>query len=274
MSQSATFKHRQPTHLRILSRPEWVETIVMTLRKRAIESGACDEHSANRIVVALTEAITNAIVHGNFGLSSALKEQPTEFKRALDDKLNDLESVSRLVDIRMDFEPGRCVWTVSDQGKGFDFRALLDRLDNDDDPDAFLSSGRGVAIMRAFVDEISWEDGGRRVRLAIDLGEREDHRMSPRRKYTAPVSIRVGNAGSAPRTGIARDLSCTGIAIVTESEIPVGANVELTLDVRREDSPVVTGKIVRCAGLAGEFHDVAVHFDEPLAELPQASAPR
>lgn len=265
MSQSATYVHRQPTHLRILSRPEWVETIVLTLKKRAMESGACDVHTANRLVVALTEAITNAIVHGNFGLDSSLKEEPGAFKRALDEKMDDLESVSRLVDIRMDFEPGRCVWTVTDQGTGFDVNGLLKRLDSDD-PQIVLSSGRGVSIMRAFVDEVSWEDGGRRVRLAIDLGEREDHRQSTRRRYTAPVAVRIGNGGCDPRAGIARDLSRTGIAFVTEYEIPVGVNVEVTLDTRRRDSNVISGRTVRCGYLAGDFHDIAVQFDEPLSE--------
>ncbi len=265
MSQSATFQHRQPTHLRILSRPEWVETIVLTLKQRALESGACDAHAANRLVVALTEAITNAIVHGNFGLSSELKEEPGAFKRALDEKIDDLDSVSRLVDIRMDFESDRCVWTVTDQGSGFDFEHVLEQLDSDD-PQVMLSSGRGVAIMRAFVDEVSWEDGGRRIRLAIDLGERANKRSCSRKRYTAPVAVCIDSDSRKTIPGIARDLSQSGIAFVAEEMVPVGTRVDLLLDTRQKDSASVRGCVVRCCPLAGEFFDVAVQFDEPLDE--------
>src|SRR5437660_796472 len=64
----------EQTVLQVPSHPDWIDPTVEYLRHKAILCGACQEARANRLAVALHEALTNAIIHGNLELSSELKE--------------------------------------------------------------------------------------------------------------------------------------------------------------------------------------------------------
>lgn len=251
------------THLRILSRPDWVEPVATHLRDRAVVAGACDGVAAERLVMAITEAVTNAIVHGNFELESALKQRGDgSFAKEMAKRSEDPDYASRVVDIRVDYEPTRCVWTVTDQGLGFDAEGFVKQLD-ECDPSDDIPSGRGITIMRAFVDEVEWSKGGRQVRLIVYAERGEEQRASSRRKYTAAVRVqRPGDLGGIE--AIARDLSATGVAFVTAEPMAEGDSVVVTLDAHMPTAYPVTGRIVRCRAVSEPYHDVAVHFDRSI----------
>ena len=70
--------------LRVPTRLEWVGKAAEFLRTRAEQCGVCDETRGGNLLMVLHEALTNAIVHGNLGISSQLKELGGEvFARAL-----------------------------------------------------------------------------------------------------------------------------------------------------------------------------------------------
>src|SRR5205085_7136906 len=72
------------TRLRIPSRPECIPAFVELLKEKARLCGACHESRAGKLVLALHEALANAIVHGNLALSSELKERDDDaFARTL-----------------------------------------------------------------------------------------------------------------------------------------------------------------------------------------------
>jgi hypothetical protein len=56
-------------HLRIPSRLEWIEPAVDYLTQRAVQCGAVGETRAHRLMIALHEALTNSLLHGNLILS-------------------------------------------------------------------------------------------------------------------------------------------------------------------------------------------------------------
>jgi anti-sigma regulatory factor (Ser/Thr protein kinase) len=258
---ASTSRPRAPEHLRILSRPDWVEPVAMFLKEKAMAAGVCDDAGAQRLVIAMTEAITNAVVHGNYELSSALKEQQGAFREALEQRKADPTFASRVVDVRVDFQPDRCIWTVTDQGRGFDVEHALSRLDSDD-PEVILASGRGISIMKAFVDEVWWDQNGRQVHLAIHMGSGPERRGAARHKYTRAVAIH--RDAEPDHEAIARDLSVSGIAAVTSEPINLGEHVQVTLDLRLPSEKKISGMVVRCNHVAGDFHDVAVHFDQTI----------
>ena len=100
-----------------------------------------DEEDRNAITISVVEAGTNAIQHGNAGDSS----KPTE------------------VVFRQ--ESGALVILVRDRGKGFDPERLRDPLSTEN---MFAESGRGVYILRSFMDEVEFRfgaDGGTECRL-------------------------------------------------------------------------------------------------------------
>jgi anti-sigma regulatory factor (Ser/Thr protein kinase) len=248
-------------HLRILSRPDWIEPIVLALRRQALDAGVCDEDRANRLAVALTEAITNAIVHGNLELETGLKERDEgAFRRALDQRTADLDYASRIVDVRFECLPDRCVWTVTDQGAGFDVEAVLARLEADD-PTIDLC-GRGIPIMRAFVDGIGWDEGGRRIRLTILRDRVDERRAAPRHYCSATIGVDVAGE-THRREAIARNLSEDGIAFVTTEPIGPGSHVTVLMDPEHDPNRCARGVVVRCRRVACPYYDVGVHFDHP-----------
>lgn len=91
------------------------------------------------IEIALREALTNAIVHGNH-------EDPE--KRVY-------------VETRCS-QDGEVSLTIRDQGKGFDYLVLPD-------PTATWNRlslhGRGIYLMRALMDEVRFEEGGTVVKM-------------------------------------------------------------------------------------------------------------
>lgn len=186
--------------LRIPSRVDWIELAVMYLANKAQTIGACDEDRQKKVVTALTEAITNAIVHGNLEINSALKEQSGEFARVLAERSSDPSYAERTVDIEMDYDGCTCTWRISDHGKGFDVDATLKKLDEPPDPEAdptaLLASGRGIMLMRAFLDDVKWSNGGRCVEMTITRETGGERRTAPRTPTLGPVrAVPLGDDG-------------------------------------------------------------------------------
>ena len=99
------------------------------------------EESAFGIEMALREAVTNAMVHGN-------QEDESKF----------VEVIFNCHDNELEFE-------VRDQGEGFDPARVPDPTDAEN---LLKTSGRGIFLMRTFMDEIEWlnrPDGGTTVRM-------------------------------------------------------------------------------------------------------------
>lgn len=116
------------------------ENIILV--ERMIED-VCDlfnisEDYYGNILVALTEAVNNAIYHGN----------------AANPKKN--------IDIYFKSFPDHVSFIVKDEGDGFNYTNLPDPTDpeNIEKP-----NGRGVFLMRNLADSVSFEDNGSKVVL-------------------------------------------------------------------------------------------------------------
>ncbi|HVS16833.1 MAG TPA: response regulator [Thermoanaerobaculia bacterium] len=126
-------------------------------------SGICDEADLMRLAVALEEALVNAAEHGNLEMGSELRE---------DDRLGYVREVRRRrgvapwADRRVRFELAlsrqEVRLRVRDQGSGFDPHNLPDPAD----PKNILkASGRGVLLMRTFMDEVIYNETGNEVTM-------------------------------------------------------------------------------------------------------------
>lgn len=107
----------------------------------------CEEYHVNQdyygnILIALTEAVNNAILHGNKSEKSKK--------------------------IFVSFEPHQTnlLFTVEDEGDGFNYDALPDPTDpeNIDKP-----SGRGVFLMKHLADKVNFHNNGRKVELTFTI---------------------------------------------------------------------------------------------------------
>jgi anti-sigma regulatory factor (Ser/Thr protein kinase) len=134
--------------------PEVVEQLEDELRRR----GICDETEIVGIGVALREALANAIYHGNLEVSSVLLDDGG-------DSYDELARVRRrmspygerrvVIDAR--YRRGEVTYTVSDEGPGFDPAVLPDPIDP---ANLERVHGRGLMIIRAFMDEVRHNERG------------------------------------------------------------------------------------------------------------------
>ena len=127
--------------LRLSSRPENI-----LLVERLIED-VCDvfsigEEKFGNILISVTEAVNNAIHHGN-------KSNP-----------------DKNFDVAFKTTPKDITFIIKDEGAGFDYNNLPDptapeNLEKD--------SGRGVFLMKSLSDKIEFNEGGRTIALSFSV---------------------------------------------------------------------------------------------------------
>jgi serine/threonine-protein kinase RsbW len=117
--------------LKLPSRIESVDEAATKACEFATSLGASDE-MLFAIDLAIRESVANAVKHGN--------------------KLDEGKNVEiRLADVREGFEI-----VVRDHGRGFN----LEEIPDPTDPENLLkSNGRGILLMRSFMDTIDWSNG-------------------------------------------------------------------------------------------------------------------
>lgn len=264
------------THLRLPSKPHWIEAAVEWLRQKAVLSGACQDTRANKLLVALHEAISNAIVHGNLELSSALKEQGDDaFAQALAERGADPRLAARVVDIHVECNADWCRWIITDEGAGFDVDAVLQRHQSND-PETLLSSGRGILIMKSFLDEVRWERGGRRLILGLarTSGEEKRHELRVPRQQplrVAPILHDGTVDWPAAYEAISRDCSESGIGLLQRhlaetDRILIGMSVG-------DQTMYVPAEVRHCRSGTGDIVELGCRFQMQPAAAPPAAAP-
>jgi serine/threonine-protein kinase RsbW len=123
--------------MQIQSKPENINVVEKFIDDLKVKHNLHEECYGN-MLVAVTEAVNNAINHGN-------KANP-----------------EKLVDIKLEVEEDQFGFTISDEGHGFDYLNLPDPTDpeNIEKP-----SGRGVFLMKHLADQIIFSENGRVVEL-------------------------------------------------------------------------------------------------------------
>ena len=126
--------------LEFASRPENI-AIIERLIDEIRENNAFDEECYGDVLIAMTEAVNNAIVHGN--------------------KLHE----DKMVVVEYELQECNLYFKITDQGAGFDFDNVPDPTspENLEKP-----NGRGVFLMRSLADECAFEDDGRIVELTFN----------------------------------------------------------------------------------------------------------
>jgi CheY-like chemotaxis protein len=116
-----------------------------------------------RISVALAEAVTNAAMHGHLNLGSRPKRGDAAAYDALHaSRLHESPYCDRRVHLRATLSPQEAVFVVQDAGPGFDVRGIREL----NDPRNFdTNSGRGLVLLRAFLDEVRFNAEGNEVTL-------------------------------------------------------------------------------------------------------------
>lgn len=111
-----------------------VDRIVEGIRESCDVSGNCED-----LAVALFEALANAMIHGN------------------------QQQADKPVHISWEYEPNKhIVIIIRDEGAGFDPDAVPDPTSPEN---LAADHGRGILMMKTFMDEVHFEKGGTEVHL-------------------------------------------------------------------------------------------------------------
>ena len=123
----------------------------------------CGEADRTRLGIALEEALVNAIHHGNLEISSDLRESDDEaYRHQIEQRRGESPYRDRRVRFTARLTRDEATFVVRDQGPGFDPGSLPDPTDPSN---LDKVSGRGVLLMRTFMDEVSYNSTGNEVTM-------------------------------------------------------------------------------------------------------------
>ena len=148
--------------------PTLVAAVVDHLQQYIARLGLCDETGRIRVAIALEEALVNAVYHGNLEISSDLRESDMNAYYALAEQRRQEEPYrSRVVHIDATIARHEATFIVRDSGPGFDPGALPDPTDP---ANLEKLSGRGLLLIRTFMDEVRHNAAGNEITM-IKRGE-------------------------------------------------------------------------------------------------------
>ena len=145
--------------------PSLAPPLIGFLEEQAARLLPFDRNERMRVGVALHEALLNAIQHGNLELSSDLRQEGDEkaFRDLAADRRGRPPYRDRRVRIQARLSRSEAVYVVEDEGSGFDVSALPDPSDP---ANVGRVGGRGLTLIRTFMDEVRHNERGNHIRLA------------------------------------------------------------------------------------------------------------
>ncbi len=127
--------------LKIPSSPEQIG-VLETYIKQLTEKHRISEELYPNILISLTEAVNNAILHGNNS------------------------NKSKYVDICFNKQQNQLIFKVSDEGMGFNPNHIPDPTKPEN---LECCGGRGVFLMKELSDNINFQDKGRTVEICFNI---------------------------------------------------------------------------------------------------------
>jgi anti-sigma regulatory factor (Ser/Thr protein kinase) len=163
-----------------------IPALINYLQESCLRIGVFGEQERTRIGVALEEALLNALVHGNLEVNSELRLQNDgAYEKLIALRREKDPYRDRKLTINARLTPAEAQFIIRDEGPGFNVANVPDPtvLENLEKP-----SGRGLLIMRAFLDEVRYNAQGNEVTLIKRRVAHAPHfpqaDMRPRGRYS------------------------------------------------------------------------------------------
>ena len=140
-----------------------IPSLIGHLESNLTRMRLCDENGLIRVAVALREALVNAIQHGNLEISSGLREKDDrEYYRLVEERRQQEPYQDRRVHLFAKESHREAVYVVRDEGPGFDPATLPDPTDP---ANLEKVSGRGLLLIRTFMDEVHHNKAGNEITM-------------------------------------------------------------------------------------------------------------
>lgn len=152
------------TRFALANDPSLVFPVASYLQEDLQRVGFADDSTRAQVAMALAEAIFNAMIHGNLEVGSGLRRSDRAgFDALVERRRREHPYADRRVLCTARESAERIEYVIKDEGPGFDPSVLPDPRA----PENILSvSGRGLLLMRTFMDDVRYNDRGNQVTLS------------------------------------------------------------------------------------------------------------
>jgi len=159
----------QQLHFVLPSRKNLMEEVAGTIAGLANLLGFPEKLVAMNIPLTVDELFLNAIIHGN------------------------KEDANKTVSIKVDLDDEKIIITIADQGDGFHWERVLDRSTP---ADLENEGGRGIFLVKHYVDDIRYNKAGNEVSVTIRrdraiVGHRSKSKSNNRLRSPAETIIAI-----------------------------------------------------------------------------------
>jgi anti-sigma regulatory factor (Ser/Thr protein kinase) len=151
------------SHFILDNDPTLIPPLVANLEEALARMSLCDQSGLVLIGVALHEALSNAIFHGNLEVSSVMREKDEEgYYKLADERRRQKPWGERKVYVTAKLSRAEAVFVVRDEGPGFDPSSLPDPTDP---TNLDRVSGRGLLLIRTFMDRVEHNPAGNQITM-------------------------------------------------------------------------------------------------------------
>jgi YesN/AraC family two-component response regulator len=124
-----------------------------------------NDSEKTNIELGLDELIANSIEHGNLEISFEEKVQASDSNSLVQlyaKRMQDPKIANRKIMVEFNQQLNYCEWLITDEGKGFDWRAIPDPTQG---AQLMELNGRGIFITNFLFDELEYMGRGNMVRI-------------------------------------------------------------------------------------------------------------
>ena len=143
--------------------PNLIMALITLVQEELDGMSLCDPAGRLQVGIALQEALTNALFHGNLEVSTELRQQDEREFDELAERRRGLEPYrSRRIRVQMQLDRDAARFVIGDDGAGFD-TTLFDRPVQPED--LARIGGRGLLLIRTFMDQVAFNATGNQISM-------------------------------------------------------------------------------------------------------------
>jgi CheY-like chemotaxis protein len=143
--------------------PALIPPFIHMIQDHLVRLGICADNGKIRLGVALEEALLNGLYHGNLELSSDLRQDGSNtFNRLAGERRDQPPYRDRRLHVTLRAAVPEAMFIIRDEGPGFDLAALPDPTDPEN---LVKASGRGLLLIRTFMDEVRHNEAGNQITM-------------------------------------------------------------------------------------------------------------
>ena len=149
----------------LVSDPDIIPPLVEMIQQIIVNQETFDSRTQVQVGVAFEHALSNALFRGNFEMARedfAVVSRATSGQRATEAPYKD-----RKIYVRSLITPESVQFTIRDSGPGFD----TSTVPAVEAPESYRDGvGRGLVLIQAFMDEVTFSDSGNEIRMKKSRG--------------------------------------------------------------------------------------------------------